>query len=657
MNYDKDLFAIFILFVVLSTLVTSMPIGVKVAGDSGKVLDHVINVYVVIGPSEGKSSSGGNSTKWFLSYVKHFIPIQDHYVLESDIASIPLNRVDIMILPNVIQLSDVSIDIITRWVRNGGRLIVLGQTGMRDAANNKRSYFPLAEVLGLNFKAWECEGCTYAFLNFSKPLYYMIGAPSPYALNFGDGLLDEDLPGGRHVLNATTSTAMSYALLVDRVGGYKGFAGGNITVGISYNRYGSGQAFYVNNIFDGIWISHYKVPGYIFADSNRFNWAFTIWLSLIRMLYKDWVFPVIGTLPYGYEMAVNIQYHVETEAAYEFMLNIKHIYDSHPWLYNRTESFIFTSLLVDLTTGQLTKNALELLDLLKQYGYVGFHTYKSHDWSSEDLANINRTLFILADKGLIDLPSYGCGPVWTWKDQYMLYARAGVFGGLAIGGSHDATGFFMDYLPYPHLPDNIWSKPLVWGINGPYSYFSKARDTFQNLLNLGKLGFGQYAGFIKHDYEFNTTRYRNYHIDELSKYVSFIHPFYKNNTIWVVTSPDFHDWWKSRYNINITKIVSEKGQLIIQFSNANPIKGLTIFLEGPQEAIPVVISQNDVTVDGNKIIIKNLILPGNNTITLQFSESSMITEVSDNVLIATPVIVATTIIVLTLIIKWKRYKR
>ena len=366
-------------------------ISIITSNDSKRLLDHVINVYVVVGSSLGKISSGGNSTKWFLSHIKHFLPIQDHYISETDIPTTLTTRfVDILVLPNVIYLSNRSIESIIRWVDSGGRLIVLGQTGMKDINNQVRNYHPLADVLGLTFKSWESKGYVYAFLNFSKPLYYMENR-APNNLYFGAGLLDSDLPYGNTVLNATVSKATLYAIFTDRIGGYFGRAGLNITVGIAYNRYGSGQAFYLNNLFDGIWTSHYSVPGYIFANTNRFNWAFTIWASLIRMLYSDYVIPIIGTLPNGYEMAINIQYHVETNAAYQFMLNIKNIYDQHRWLYNRTQSFIFTSLLINLTTGQLTPNASNLLSLLKRYGYVGFHTYQLHDWSHTDLQQINQS--------------------------------------------------------------------------------------------------------------------------------------------------------------------------------------------------------------------------------------------------------------------------
>jgi hypothetical protein len=622
----------------------------------GKLLDHIINVYVVKSHSfvsgtnpKGKISSGGNSTKWFLSYVKHFLPIRDYYIREADIASIlASNSVDILILPNVIQLSNESIKAITSWVKNGGRLIVLGQTGMKDVNNRTRNYLPLADVLGLTFKSWESKGYVYAFLNFSKPLYYMENK-APINLYFGDGLLDGDLPYGNSVLNATASEATPYALFVDRVGGYFGHAGGNITVGIAYNRYGSGQAFYLNNLFDGIWTSHFTLPGYIFANTNRFNWAFTIWASLIRMLYSDYVIPVIGTLPNGYEMAINIQYHVETSAAYRFMLNIKSVYDQHPWLYNKTQSFIFTSLLVNLSTGQLTSNALNLTNLLKQYGYIGFHTYQLHDWSRKDLQQINQSLIILARYGIMNLPSYGCGPVWTWKDEYVTYASVGVFGGLAFGGGHDKENGFMDYIPYPHLTNqrDLWStEPLVWGVNGPFSSFSSFSNMFSYYLNLGKMGFGQYTGFIKHDYEFNTSKYKNYHINQLNQFVYFIEPFYYNNTIWIVNSPEFYSWWKNRFNINFTYITFEKQQYIITIDNAHRIKGLTIFLEGSQRIY--IVPRDNIIVDGNKIIFKDLIPAGTNTLIMTVSRESNTAILKTMIM---PMIITLLIIITIVVIK------
>lgn len=71
------------------------------------------------------------------------------------------SSIQILILPNVRTLTKKEIDVIKKFVANGGSLIVTGDTGMWDENGNKLSDFALAKLTGVHFKEITNEDITY----------------------------------------------------------------------------------------------------------------------------------------------------------------------------------------------------------------------------------------------------------------------------------------------------------------------------------------------------------------------------------------------------------------------------------------------------------------------------------------------------------------
>jgi hypothetical protein len=71
-----------------------------------------------------------------------------------------LGRFELLVLPETVVLSDEQAEIIRTWVKAGGTLIASHLCGLWDASHQRRSNFPLADVLGVDFVGEERK---YAF--------------------------------------------------------------------------------------------------------------------------------------------------------------------------------------------------------------------------------------------------------------------------------------------------------------------------------------------------------------------------------------------------------------------------------------------------------------------------------------------------------------
>jgi hypothetical protein len=79
---------------------------------------------------------------------KHF---QYSFVSDRDLTTAKLDKFKVLIMPNVVALSDTDANTIKEWVRNGGRLMATYQTSLLDENGIERKDFALAELFGVNY--------------------------------------------------------------------------------------------------------------------------------------------------------------------------------------------------------------------------------------------------------------------------------------------------------------------------------------------------------------------------------------------------------------------------------------------------------------------------------------------------------------------------
>jgi len=72
-----------------------------------------------------------------------------------------LNRYPVIVLAGQYVLSDDEIGSLRRYVEAGGNLVVTGESGMNDMDGNRLADFALSDVLGVHFKGYTQENCTY----------------------------------------------------------------------------------------------------------------------------------------------------------------------------------------------------------------------------------------------------------------------------------------------------------------------------------------------------------------------------------------------------------------------------------------------------------------------------------------------------------------
>ncbi len=154
-------------------------------------------------------------------------------ILNSDRLPADLPRHRALVLPDLRILSDAECEAIRNFVRNGGGLLVTGQTGIRDTGNRPLSTFALADVLGLDYRGSSGTANCYLRMAEEQKKY---------------GIPAMDIQVTSDYAEVSPTTARTVLEIVPPFEGIKtgtpppalGADGPAVTV----NRYGSGTAVY-----------------------------------------------------------------------------------------------------------------------------------------------------------------------------------------------------------------------------------------------------------------------------------------------------------------------------------------------------------------------------------------------------------------------------
>ena len=150
-------------------------------------------------------------------------------ILNSEILPQALGEYRALVLADQRILSAAECEAIRVFVRNGGALLVTGETGTRDADDRPLRTFALAEVLGIEYGEAQTEGIGY--LRVESRI-------APY------GIPAMDIPVGRTSLAIQTTTAKALLELVPSYPGKAAPAAMPRGPGVTINNYGQGQAIY-----------------------------------------------------------------------------------------------------------------------------------------------------------------------------------------------------------------------------------------------------------------------------------------------------------------------------------------------------------------------------------------------------------------------------
>jgi hypothetical protein len=167
-----------------------------------------------------------------------------------------LNQFELLVLPEVLALSDEQSGIIRDWVANGGTLISSYRSGLRDERHRSRENFALADVIGVDYLSTDT---TYAYDAAGKQregnaiTTYLEPRGHPLTQAISKGTVG--LPGPFIRIRVTTAQeVMSYRLplLAEDASknlwvGWGSPPPGPNTAGtaVAFNRYGKGQSLYL----------------------------------------------------------------------------------------------------------------------------------------------------------------------------------------------------------------------------------------------------------------------------------------------------------------------------------------------------------------------------------------------------------------------------
>ena len=160
-----------------------------------------------------------------------------------------INEYNAIVLPTQRILSEQECAAIRRFVRNGGALLVTGETGMRDTDNKPLSDFSIADVLGVKYQ--ETIDTSISYLRV-KSKDYEFGIPA------------YDIPVVGKYVRFKPTTAKT---LVEIVPPYKGVRSGTPPPaelpegpGVTINSYGNGKAVYcASELFSGYYTKNTPV--------------------------------------------------------------------------------------------------------------------------------------------------------------------------------------------------------------------------------------------------------------------------------------------------------------------------------------------------------------------------------------------------------------
>ena len=101
-------------------------------------------------------------------------------LVEEQLGNQDLKNFEVIVVPNAACLSDTAIDKLTDYVKNGGNLVVTGETSLYDEDGMPRKDFALSKVLSVHYLSTGTLGRGYFHLRTDNPIARGVKASNPF---------------------------------------------------------------------------------------------------------------------------------------------------------------------------------------------------------------------------------------------------------------------------------------------------------------------------------------------------------------------------------------------------------------------------------------------------------------------------------------------
>lgn len=174
----------------------------------------VTDVALLISSPTKNLYQNGNTKRYVDGYIGWGEALTEAHIAYDSVASTQLNRnllekYSVVIMPNIALLSKKEVNILQEYVKSGGTIIATYETSLYDETGLKRKNFALSDVLGVSYKKISYGNFTF-LEKIKKSIKY----------------------SGKHIVQVENKTAK---VNIRTKGG---------KIGISYNNFGKGNAFY-----------------------------------------------------------------------------------------------------------------------------------------------------------------------------------------------------------------------------------------------------------------------------------------------------------------------------------------------------------------------------------------------------------------------------
>lgn len=492
-----------------------------------------------------------NGTLYHLTITKHFIPIDIRVI--NDLSSLESYRI---LLVHRLLAGDGDIRIIADWVRNGGVLVWIGQSGrMRDDGTERLTH-PLGEVLGVDLNSWEKRsGEDLGILRYERQwLWWSIG--DTYSAFMERSLIADVSVKSSDILATMSDVNNEYAIAA-----------------ITRNSFGAGKAYFFSGEF--FWRNFYTsaIEGVGIAEDSMRPEAikglfYALWLNFLAIILENFeTVPVLQTLPYDLRAATGFHMHAEGSRSHEeneenddlLYSNLidrwtPQLFDLFPQLKGFFWQFQIVTNLIDGTSSRDS-----ILEFMLDYGVIGSHTHSHKSKTIEDWVRSIRLLksLNLEYRFSTDWPAGGQGINLKIGDVYRVWNSEDILGLFAISGGATPS-------PAPGIPFPFWNKtsPIVkeWSLAVPREGGVLAQKTY------GEFGLGGMTLAVAHDWD-----------PVRDKIFDVIRASVDDPQTWKVNDVLLMEWWLSRWAANITGFAVSEGGILIDLTTPE-ISGLSILL-------------------------------------------------------------------------------
>lgn len=606
---------------------------VSVISKEQRTLNSLIKVSIVTMP-EASWNSGGNLTWLIWKYMGTFLPLKINTISLQELQTVSISNTDILIMADIIYIDTLKLDIVRNYVRDGGKLIVVGLTAKDDEYGNVQTSHRLGDVLGLDLVSWKIPVSTrYTKLQesqwylFDKEIYDNFVKRSEGKYVQLNGIMEH------YTVHAAAHSDSNVIMTLHDIKEENDT--NNIYIdGVIKHNYGKGKTFFFPAGFENFqgWQSIDTVMNH--RKDFGMYFMFMLYYSMVLDFYKGYHLPIISTAPNGRDGTVSIEMDVEgnygklapaqygvccpeeySTQAYKSVSTIwkDNIFENPKLGYfkGKWEFAILTKLLDGDTGGRLgnlTTNAEKLVNFLKQYGVIGAHSYNHLvEWNNGQLGwncnkwEIDNTFRIwqtLVDNGLAKYP------LFLWVPMIAVPNTINDIRPYVDRGESTVFWWADVRTPYQLIPWPLFNKSDVRDRSEFIFYTMPQAANREHGISLdweprawdelSKYGISPILIYVWNDNE-----YSQVFEGSVEKQLLEIKSYIDNGRLEFLDGYQFNSWWDARSRVSFNNMVIDSNSTIFDINTPKPITGLTVKLQNLYQDISSN-KQVNIVVDGTE---------------------------------------------------------